>query len=68
MKAIALGASACTLGRSYLYGLGAAGESGVEQVLSMLTEDLERTMSLCGVRNISEITPELVSLVPSGLI
>jgi L-lactate dehydrogenase (cytochrome) len=56
------------LGRSYLYGLGAAGESGVEQVLSMLTDDLERTMSLCGVRNISEITPELVSLVPSGLI
>jgi L-lactate dehydrogenase (cytochrome) len=68
VKAIALGASACTLGRSYLYGLGAAGEPGVERVLSMLTDDMTRTMSLCGVRSISEITPELLSLVPVGRI
>ena len=68
VKAIALGASACTLGRSYLYGLGAAGEPGIERVLSMLTDDMTRTMSLCGVRTISEITPELLSLVPVGRI
>ena len=53
---------------SYLYGLGAAGEPGVERVLSMLTDDMTRTMSLCGVRSISEITPELLSLVPVGRI
>lgn len=68
VKAIALGASACTLGRSYLYGLGAAGEPGIERVLSMLTDDMTRTMALCGVRSISEITPELLSLVPVGRI
>jgi L-lactate dehydrogenase (cytochrome) len=68
VKAIALGASACTLGRSYLYGLGAAGEPGIERVLTMLTDDMTRTMALCGVRTISEITPELLSLVPTGRI
>ena len=68
VKAIALGASLCTMGRSYLYGLGAAGEPGIERALSMLTDDMTRTMSLCGVRNISEITPELLSLVPAGRI
>jgi L-lactate dehydrogenase (cytochrome) len=56
------------MGRSYLYGLGAAGEPGIERALSMLTDDMTRTMSLCGVRSISEITPELLSLVPVGRI
>lgn len=61
IKAIALGASVCTMGRTYLYGLGAAGEAGVEKALSLLTSDLERTMALCGVRSLAEITPELVA-------
>lgn len=61
VKAIALGASVCTMGRSYLYGLGAAGEIGVQKALSLLTSDLERTMALCGVRSLAEITPELVA-------
>lgn len=60
VKAIALGADACTMGRSYLYGLGAAGEAGVEKALGMLTDELRRTMQLCGVRCISEIGPALV--------
>ena len=62
IKAIAHGASVCTMGRTYLYGLGAAGEIGVEKALSLLTSDLERTMALCGVRTINEITPELITL------
>ncbi len=66
VKAISLGATACTMGRSYLYGLGAAGEVGVEKALSLLTDDLQRTMALCGVRNIAEITPELVARITSG--
>lgn len=63
VKAIALGASVCTMGRSYLYGLGAAGEVGVEKALSLLTNDLTRTMALCGVRTISEINCELVARI-----
>jgi isopentenyl diphosphate isomerase/L-lactate dehydrogenase-like FMN-dependent dehydrogenase len=34
----------------------------------MLTDGMTRTMALCGVRTISEITPELLSLVPTGRI
>jgi L-lactate dehydrogenase (cytochrome) len=66
VKAIALGATACTMGRSYLYGLGAAGEVGVEKAVTLLTDDMQRTMALCGVRNIAEITPELVSHITTS--
>jgi len=64
VKAVALGAKACMAGRAYLYALGAAGEQGVDWVLSMFDADIRRTMALTGVRSIAELTPELVS-VPS---
>lgn len=60
VKAVALGATACTMGRSYLYGLGAGGEAGVEKALSFLTTEMTRTMQLCGVRSLAEITPSLL--------
>lgn len=63
VKAIAMGASVCTMGRAYLYGLGAAGERGVEKALSMLTSELARTMALTGVRSIAEIDRTLVTEV-----
>ncbi|WP_198350970.1 alpha-hydroxy acid oxidase, partial [Flavisphingomonas formosensis] len=52
VKAIALGATACAIGRLYLYGLAAAGEKGVDRVLALLTEEVERTMILSGVAGI----------------
>jgi L-lactate dehydrogenase (cytochrome) len=60
VKAVALGANACMAGRAYLYGLGAAGEAGVDHVLRLLDADVRRTMALCGVTSVAEITPELV--------
>lgn len=60
LKAIALGASVCTMGRSYLYGLGAAGEAGVEKAYNMLESELHRSMALTGVRSIAEINPSLL--------
>ena len=63
VKALAHGASVCTMGRSYLYGLGAAGEAGVERAFSMLDSEMRRTMSLAGVRTIAEISPSLVRTV-----
>ena len=63
VKALALGASVCTMGRSYLYGLGAAGEAGVERAFSMLDSEMRRTMSLAGVRTIAEISPSLIRTV-----
>jgi L-lactate dehydrogenase (cytochrome) len=61
VKAVALGAKACMAGRAYLYGLGAAGERGVDHVLSMLRTDVTRTMALLGARSVPELTPDLVS-------
>jgi L-lactate dehydrogenase (cytochrome) len=60
VKALALGATAAMTGRAYLYGLGAAGERGVDHVLDLLGADLRRVMALCGVRSIPEITRDLV--------
>ena len=55
VKAIALGATACMAGRPTLYGLGAAGERGVDWVLHFLREGMERTMALLGVRDLSNL-------------
>ncbi len=60
VKALALGADAVTVGRPYLYALGAAGERGVDQLLSFMREGLERTMALTGVRSVGEIDRSLV--------
>jgi L-lactate dehydrogenase (cytochrome) len=64
VKALALGANACMVGRAYLYGLGAAGELGVDCVLRWMIEELRRTMALVGVTSIDEITAELVRRRP----
>ncbi len=60
VKAIALGADAVSIGRPYLYGLGAAGERGVDHVLDYFRDGLERTMALTGCRSIAEIDRDLV--------
>jgi L-lactate dehydrogenase (cytochrome) len=62
VKAVALGATACMAGRAYLYGLGAAGEAGVDQVLGMLADDVRRTMALIGCRTVKEIDREYLDL------
>ena len=61
VTALSLGASACSMGRSYLYGLGAAGEQGVERAYEMLVDEMRRTMALCGVRTIAEIDSTLTT-------
>jgi L-lactate dehydrogenase (cytochrome) len=60
VKAIALGADAVSMGRPYLYALGAAGERGVDQLLGFMREGIERTMALTGRRSIAEIDRSLV--------
>jgi L-lactate dehydrogenase (cytochrome) len=56
LKALALGARACMIGRSYLYGLGAGGQPGVTRALEILRTELERDMALLGVRSVGEIS------------
>jgi isopentenyl diphosphate isomerase/L-lactate dehydrogenase-like FMN-dependent dehydrogenase len=48
-------------GRAYLYGLGAAGEAGVDQVLEILATDLRRTMALIGCRSVADLSRDYVS-------
>ena len=57
VKALALGATACSIGRAYLYGLAAAGEAGVDRVLSLLFAEFERTLILSGVSDIASLRP-----------
>lgn len=60
VKAMALGASACCIGRPYLYALGAAGERGVDHLLDFFDTGVRRTMSLVGARSVDELVPEMV--------
>jgi L-lactate dehydrogenase (cytochrome) len=55
MKALARGATACSIGRPYLYGLAAGGEQGVTRALELLKDEIGRDMALLGCRNVSEI-------------
>ncbi len=60
VKALALGADAVSIGRPYLYALGAAGERGVDWLIDFLDTGMRRTMALSGVRSVAEIDRELV--------
>jgi L-lactate dehydrogenase (cytochrome) len=60
VKALALGADACSIGRAYLYGLGAAGERGVDHVLGLLREGMARTMALTGRTTVGDVDRSLV--------
>lgn len=60
VKALALGANICSIGRPYLYGLGAAGEQGVDKAIEILRSELTRTMSLIGVSSVSDINASCV--------
>src|SRR5258707_4921703 len=60
IKALALGASFCFVGRPMLYAAVVAGEEGVRRAIGLLREEVDRDMALAGVRSIGEITGELV--------
>ncbi len=56
LKALARGATACSMGRPYLFGLAAGGQAGVARAIEILRSEIERDMGLLGVRNIQEIS------------
>ena len=55
MRALALGARSCLIGRAYAYGLGAGGQAGVAKAIDILRKELDVTMALAGVSSISAI-------------
>jgi len=55
LKALALGAKACSFGKGYLFALGAAGQKGVEAVLQKMHDEIQRDMTLMGCRSVKEL-------------
>ena len=65
LKALSLGAKGTYVGRAFIYGLGAMGEAGVTQALTVIQKELETTMALCGHTQIDDLSPENL-LIPKG--
>ena len=60
VKALALGAKCCLIGRPQLFGLAIAGEAGVAQVLAIYAKEIDRAMGLCGAGKIADIDRSLL--------
>src|SRR5499427_4608101 len=61
VRALAYGARACMIGRSYIYGLGAGGEAGVAAAIDILARELDVTMALCGVKSVRDIDRSVIT-------
>jgi L-lactate dehydrogenase (cytochrome) len=62
MRALALGAKSCMIGRAYAYGLGAGGQAGVAMAIETIAKELNTTMGLCGVNTIAEIDDHVLAI------
>src|SRR5437660_1883418 len=62
MRALALGAKSCMIGRAFAHGLGAGGEAGVAKAIDIIRNELSVTMGLCGVNTIAEIDGHVLAL------
>ncbi|WP_128561766.1 alpha-hydroxy acid oxidase [Methylobacterium crusticola] len=55
LKAVALGASSCSIGRAFLWGLCAAGQDGVATAIAILRDELDNAMTLLGTARIADV-------------
>ena len=62
VRALALGAKSCMIGRAYAYGLGAGGQAGVAKALDIIAKEMLTTMGLCGVNTIAEIDDDILAV------
>ena len=65
LKAWALGARGTYIGRAFLYGLGAMGESGVTRCLEIIHKELDLTMAFCGHTDLRHVDRHIL-LPPTG--
>jgi L-lactate dehydrogenase (cytochrome) len=61
LRALALGARSCLIGRAYIYGLGAGGQEGVARSIEILRNELDVSMALCGVNSVSAIDRKVIA-------
>lgn len=64
VKALALGADGCLLGRAWSYALAANGQAGVEHVLDIIEQEMRTSMALMGVTQLSELSPQRLRHTP----
>ena len=60
VKALALGAAACLVGRPQLWGLAVAGEAGVAHMLEIYRREIDRVLGLCGITCMADIDRNLL--------
>jgi L-lactate dehydrogenase (cytochrome) len=60
LRALALGADACMIGRAYIYGLGANGEAGVRRAIEIIRSELDVSMALTGTTSVRDAGPEIL--------
>jgi L-lactate dehydrogenase (cytochrome) len=60
MKALALGARGCLIGRACLYGLAAMGEAGVRKAVDIIRQEMDMTMMLTGLRELTKVPREIL--------
>jgi L-lactate dehydrogenase (cytochrome) len=60
LKALALGAKGCLIGRAFVYGLAAMGEKGVTTALDLIREEMKVTMSLAGVQDVKDVSRDML--------
>lgn len=65
LKALAMGATGTYIGRAFVYGLGAMGQAGVTKALEVIHAELDKTMALCGERDVTALGRHNL-LVPQG--
>jgi isopentenyl diphosphate isomerase/L-lactate dehydrogenase-like FMN-dependent dehydrogenase len=63
VKAKALGATACLVGRAYLWGLAARGQEGILQILEVLRDEVDRTLGLLGRPNLRDVDRSTVRIL-----
>jgi L-lactate dehydrogenase (cytochrome) len=61
LRALALGARSCMIGRAYLYGLGAAGEAGVAKAIDIIRRELDVSMALTGTSRVADIGRQVIA-------
>lgn len=64
LRALALGASGCLLGRAWAFALAAAGEKGVAALLARLKAELSTAMALTGLTHVADAQPEILDARP----
>jgi len=61
LRALALGARSCMIGRAYVYGLGAGGEAGVAKAIEILGKELDVSMALTGSKSVRDVDRSIIS-------